>query len=278
VKLSIILPGLFCAFLLAASPVLATRNIIISGDRGTLLGDEELAITASASGFTDGELIYIKAAFFQPVTSGTPNYFGLTKSGDTWIKNSTANLSQRTIKIGEWDGSLSVKSDFDDGGFKGEGDYSFKVAFYYLTSGGNLSSVNWSGNALTININAPDPTPTPIPTSTNTPTPMPEPTDTPTPTPARTPTPTKTPTPTPTHKPTPTLVPTASESAELSSTSAAVLGVTDSPATASVEDDKEIRPSVKPLIISLLLVGIGCGILSLVFVWKKRDALKAQDS
>jgi hypothetical protein len=164
-------------------PAFASRNMIISGDKSTLLGDEELAITASVSGFTDGEQIYFKGAFFQ---NGLTNYFGYTKSGDTWIKNSAANLSQRVIKIGDWDGTLSVKSDFDDSGFKGEGDYNFKVAYYYLTSGGNLSSVNWSSNALTITINAPDPTPTPIPTPTNTPTPTPQPTCTPTPTPTRT--------------------------------------------------------------------------------------------
>jgi hypothetical protein len=265
VKLSIILPGLFCAFLLAASPVFASRNIIISGDKSTLLGDEELAITASASGFTDGEQIYIKGAFFQ---NGSTNYFGYTKSGDTWIKNSTANLNQRTIKIGEWDGLLLVKSDFDDSGFKGEGDYSFKVAFYYLTSGGNLSSINWSSNAITININAPDPTPTSTPEPTNTPTPMPQPKNTLTPTPTRTPTPTKTPT--PTVKPSAT----ATSMPSLIASVSAVLGATDSTKIASVEADIKTKPSVKPLIISLLFVGIGCAILSLVFVWKKRNALK----
>lgn len=106
------------------------------------------------------------------------------------------------------------------------------------------------------------PTPTPTPEPTNTPTPTPEPKNTPTPTPTRTPTPTKTLT--PTLKPMPTLVATASVSA--------VLGISDSPEIASVEADTKTKTSVQPLIISLLFVGIGCGILSLVFVWQKRNA------
>lgn len=129
-----------------------------------------------------------------------------------------------------------------------------------------------------VNANCAFPTPTPTPVPTNTPTSTPTPTAIATPTPTRTPTPTKTPTPTPapsktptpTPKPTPTQAPTASVSA--------VLGATDSPEIASVEADTKTKPSVKPLIISLLFVGIGCGILSLVFVWKKRDALKPPET
>ncbi|MCX6791827.1 MAG: lamin tail domain-containing protein [Candidatus Gottesmanbacteria bacterium] len=121
------------------------------------------------------------------------------------------------------------------------------------------------------------PTPTPTPEPTNTPTPTPEPTEPPTPTPTRTLTPTRTPT--PTRASTPTVKPTivASASAALSSASA-VLGATDSAATASVMASRDTRPSAKPLIISLLLVGIGCAILSLVFVWQKRNALKPPES
>ena len=105
-------------------------------------------------------------------------------------------------------------------------------------------------------------------------TPTPAPTSTPTSTPAPTVTPTRTPTQTPTKTPTPTVKPTATATPRPSLTASvsAVLGATDSPEIASVEADTKTKPSVKPLVISLLFVGIGCAILSLVFVWKKRNA------
>jgi cell division septation protein DedD len=115
------------------------------------------------------------------------------------------------------------------------------------------SSTQGQGNAAPV----PTPTFTPTPTPTNTPTPTPEPT----------PTPTKTPTPTPTMNPTSTSTPTPTPVA----TASAVLGVTDIPATTSMQADVEVKPSIRPLIISLLFVGIGCAILSLVFVWKQRN-------
>ncbi len=267
-KLYFGLPSLLLAFFLAVSPVFATRNFTIAANKSTLLGDEELAITASASGFTDGETIYIKGAFFQ---NGSTNYFGYTKSGDSWVKNSASNTTQRSIKIGEWDSAVVVKSDFDDSGFKGEGDYSFKIAFYYLTSGGNLSSINWSTNALTLNINAPDPTPTPIPTPTNTPMPTPTPPVLPT----STPTPVKVSTPTPIKTATPTIsIATTPESME--SSIDAVLGVSsvNNEKTESSASSTKTALSIKPIIIILLLVGMGLALLSLVFLWQKRNALK----
>jgi hypothetical protein len=94
---------------LAAFPVFAARKLTITGDKSSLLGDEELLVTASASGFTDGETVYIKGAFYQ---TGSTNYFGYTKNNDSWIKNSAQNTSQRAITIGNWDGTLIVKSDF----------------------------------------------------------------------------------------------------------------------------------------------------------------------
>lgn len=192
-------------FLCFANPVFAARSLTIFSDKTSLFGDEEMTVTASASGFIDGETIYVKGAFYQDVSS--PNYFGYTKSGDDWIKNSDPTITQRSVKIGEWDGNLSVKSDFSDSGFKGEQNYKLKVGFYYINSSGSPSSVNWSSNNLDVYINEPDPTPTSTPTPTPTPTPTAAPTNTPTPTP------TKTPTPTPTSKP--TLSPTPTEPADI---------------------------------------------------------------
>ncbi len=142
------------------SPVYAARSVSISSEDTSLFGDEEAQITVSPSGFTDGETIYIKGAFYQ---DGGTNYFGYTKNGDNWIKNGESTIKQNSIKIGEWNNKLAIKSDFTDSGYKGEGDYLFKIGFYYTTSGGNLSSVNWSSNNLVFSINEPDPIQSPAP-------------------------------------------------------------------------------------------------------------------
>lgn len=164
----------------------------ISGSKSSLFGEEEVTITASASGFTQGETIYIKGALYK---EGSTNYSGYTKSGDTWIKNGTTTTSQRQIKLGEWDNLLQFKTDFSDSGYQGEGDYNFKVGFYYITGTGTVSSVNWS-NILVLAISEPDPTPTNTPTPTITPSPTPTKTPITTQTPTATVTPAKTPTPT----------------------------------------------------------------------------------
>ena len=187
---------LFLAVTFSVPVSFAARSLVISSDKTTLMGYEQMTITASASGFTNGETIYIKGAFYQ---DGSTNYFGYTKSGDNWIKNSNSTLNQRTVKIGDWDNSLVIESDFSDSGFKGEGNYKFKVGFY---TSSNTSSVNWSSNNLDIYLNEPDPTltntPTPGPTEvpTLTPTPLPTPSKTPTPKPSVSPTPIKSLTPT----------------------------------------------------------------------------------
>lgn len=118
---------------------------------------------------------------------------------------------------------------------------------------------------------APSPTLTPTPTPTLTPTPTNSPTPTSTSTSStstNTPTPTKTPTPKKT--PTPTKTPTPLFSPTLESTgSGEVLSISDTESPAATPSG-----SLKPVIISLTLVGAGLGILSLVFLWQKRDALR----
>ncbi len=153
------------AILFSPTSAFAARSITISGDKSSLFGDEELNIAASLSGFTNGETIYIKGAFFK---DGATNYFGYTKSNDSWIKNSTTAISQRQVVIGSWEATAIVRSDFEDSGYSGKGDYKFKLGFYYLTSGGNLSSVNWSSNVLGMHIDQPSATPTNMPTSSQT--------------------------------------------------------------------------------------------------------------
>jgi len=250
-----------CFFIAFPPPVLAARSIMITSGKTSLFGDEEMTITASVSGFTPGETIYIKGAFYQ---EGSTNYFGYTKNGDSWIKNGNTSTNQRSIVVDSWDSNLSVKSDFVDSGYKGEGEYKVKVGFYYTTSGGNLSSVNWTSNNVTVSLNEPDPTPT----STPTPTPTPQPTATPTPTPA----PTKTPTPTPTKilTPTPTLTPMPIPTEMPEETPVAtpmVLGESVGNDSSSPSANTP-NNSWKPLVISMLLVATGLAILAGLYTWK----------
>ena len=281
----------FCLIALFPSHVLAARSMTIISDKTSLFGDEEMTITASASGFVPGEMIYIKGAFYQ---EGSTNYFGYTKNGNSWIKNGDTSSAQRSINIASWDGTLSMKSDFTDSGFKGEGEYKAKVGFYYTTSGGNLSSVNWSDNTVMIVLNEPDPTPTstptatptPQPTATSTPTPIPTSTKTPTPTPTTKPTVTHTPTalsiptktPTPTGNPTLTSIPLKSPLVGVSSPAEKT---EDQPAAGEPlvlgerVEAKMSTPSAyttnnswKPMVTSMLLVAIGFAILTGVYTWK----------
>ncbi|MBI5620981.1 hypothetical protein HY949_04325 [Candidatus Gottesmanbacteria bacterium] len=263
----------------------------ITSDKTSLFGDEEMTITASASGFTPGETIYIKGVLYQ---EGSTNYFGYSKNGDAWIKTGDSSTNQRLIVIDDWNGSLSVKSDFSDSGYKGEGDYKAKVGFYYTTSGGNLSSVNWSNNSISVLLNEPDPTPTFTPMPTPTPHPSQAPTVTPTPTSTKTPTPTPTTKPTATPAPTPlvtpskTPTPTGTPMPTPLSSKSEPIGV--NPSAEKSEEQSLVREpfvlgerveaktsspssyvtnnSWKPMVTSLLLIAIGLALLAGVYTWK----------
>ena len=232
---------LICLFLFA-TPVEASRSLSITSDKSSLFGDEEMLITASPSGFATTEAVFIKGAFYQ---DGSTNYFGLTKNGDTWIKNGDSSQNQLQVKIGDWDGGVRVKCDFGDSGYKGEGDYKLKLGFYYTTSNGTLSSINWSSNVLTVSVSEPDPTPTVTPQPTTTPTVAPTKTATPTAIPIKTSTPTPKPTASPTVSP---------EESSSSSLSGEVLGLEfDSPTPPSTNS----KTGNKSNIFALVLIGLG---------------------
>lgn len=255
----------------------AARSITITSPKDSLFGDEEMQLTASMSGFTTGETIYIKGAFYQDGT--TKNYFGYTKNNSDWIKNGNSTTTQRQIKIGDWDGKVSVKSDFADSGYKGEGGYKLILGFYYITSGGNFSSVNWSPSILDVNLNEPDPTPTntPVPQSTSTPTSVPALT--------KTPTPTKSPTATPTSKITPTSIVSGTVTPDNFATGSSVSN--NNILGASTTNDPKSTPSSAKKVSSssgffswkfFVLGGLGiitcaCGIL-LFREWKKQKSLE----
>jgi len=251
--------------------VIAARSMSIVGDKTSLDGDEYLTLTASSSGFTDGEVILIKGAFFQ---DGSTNYFGYTKKDSDWINNGDPTVNQRSVVVGQWDQTMMVKSNFSDSGFKGEGEYRLKLGYYYKTGSGENSSVNWSTNSLIILLNEPDPTPTNSPTPTNTPSATPQPTST------HTPTPTSKSTNTPSQKPSirPTekieannasLVNTISSSSQQINMNETILGA-ENTNTSTSSVTMERTPSKKVFIITSLFIGIGSALLSLVFVLRKQ--------
>ncbi len=117
---------------------------------------------------------YLKGAFKK---SDSSNYFGLTKVGSDWVKNSSSFISQVPISTnsqGLWSGTIEVKPDPDDSGLNGSGQYLFKIARYSVSGSGP----SWS-NETGLNINyidaAPSKTSSTAKTSTITQTPSPNP-------------------------------------------------------------------------------------------------------
>ncbi len=150
----------------SSKSVYGARSIKIDSFKDLFHNDEEGETQISLIGFDAGEEIHVKGAF---AGDGSTNYFGFTNIGGEWIKNSTKSEDQPVVTVNNWDGKFKIKPDLGDTGFHGTGDYNFKIGFYYLSTGGNLSSVNWS-DAVKIHIDfVPSPTtiPTVLPTITD---------------------------------------------------------------------------------------------------------------
>ncbi|OGG21535.1 hypothetical protein A3D03_02335 [Candidatus Gottesmanbacteria bacterium RIFCSPHIGHO2_02_FULL_40_13] len=162
----------------SSESVYGARSVKIDSFEDSFHNDEEGEVQVSLIGFDEGEEIRVKGAF---AGDGSTNYFGFTKIGGEWIKNSTKSEDQPVVNVTSWDYKLKIKPDPADSGFHGTDDYNFKIGFYYLTAGGNLSSVNWS-EAVKVHIDfvpSPTPLPTILPTSTSVIVPTAIPTSTP---------------------------------------------------------------------------------------------------
>lgn len=100
---------------------------------------------------------HIKGAFRQ---GDSINYFGETFFSGEWSKNNSAYSRQPVIQTdqeGRWEGKIKVRPDSFDSGFKGTGEYFFKVGRYTASGNGPV----WS-NELSIKINEvtrPEPSP-----------------------------------------------------------------------------------------------------------------------
>lgn len=233
-------------FLFVFSNIIEAKSLQFTTDKTSLELDEDIKVSASVSGFSHAEQLYIKGVFFK---EGSSNYFGYTKFNDTWVKNSTKTKDQRKVAIGEWDGSVIAKPDYLDSGFSDNGVYKFKIGYYTLTAEGEPSSVHWSDTIVDITLTKPQPTATMIPSSTPIPassTPIPTQTKVPTVSPSNTLKPTKSMLLSPTQKP-----------------EVLAVQITEIPSIAS--SSKQISNNKVSVVIPLVFVGLGTGLLSLVF-------------
>lgn len=151
--------------------------------------DNETSVDVKVSGAQVNTLNYLRGAFY---IKNTTSYFGLTFNHESNWFNGSPSDPKKFLKIeidsdGKWEGQLRIKPDISDSGFKGNGNYAFKVGRY--TENGTAVS-NWS-NEVEINLVGNDPTPTITPTATKTPIPTKTPASTKTPVPTKSPTPAK---------------------------------------------------------------------------------------
>jgi hypothetical protein len=276
VKLYFGLPGLLLAFFLAVSPVFAADVVINEFLPAPSPGNSEWVefYNTSSSGVDLSDYY-----FDDDLTFGDPEIGSnkialsgiLPAAGACFVElSSYLNNNGDTPTLFFRDGSVTDS-------------YSYSSVTTDKSYARIPDGASWQANvdptkaSMSCVSLAPTPTqiPTPTPTSQPTSTPTPVATATPTPAPIKTPTPTlfKTPTPTSAKTPTPTVA-TASVSAQ--SSESAVLGIFNEPDASPASVPKTSRP-MQPIIISLLFVGIGLALLSLVFIWQKRNALKPPD-
>lgn len=123
------------------SPSVSSSSVFqISNTPNKINTDQSFNVNTQITGLTPNTVYYLKGAFYK---SGSTNYFGKTKVGNDWIKNSVTSTSQYSITSdsgGNFNGSLEVMPDNTDSGYTGSGRYLFKAGRYNST-GGNLT---WS--------------------------------------------------------------------------------------------------------------------------------------
>lgn len=238
-------------FFIVATPVLAVSVTIT--DKPSSIFASPFSLTVSVFGADPGKN-YLRADLFK---EGTQNYFGETYNGSQWYSGSVGT-SYFSIDISSSDSTVSATFQAQFGNptaneYPGPGAYKIRIRRYTASSYTSSDSYD-----VTIDV----PLPTASITQTNTPTKTPTSTQVVS---TFTPTPTKTVTKTPTAtvKQT-TISPTPEETGD-------ILGTTIAPTSTPVASASASK-SMQPVIISLLFVGAGLGLLSGVFVWKKRNA------
>lgn len=127
----------------------SSSSFTVSNTPSQIDSTEEFKVSVNLSlSSSPNTTFYLKGAFKKKDGS---NYFGMTKFGNSWIKNNQTYSNQfkiTTDSSGGWNGDLELQPDILDSGYDGAGDYIFKVG-RYAESG----SLSWS-NEVTIRINA----------------------------------------------------------------------------------------------------------------------------
>lgn len=111
-------------------------GFVINTDKGAFNSSDSLNISVQLSGQNGNSKFYLKPALTK---SGSSNYFGLTKVGSSWIKNSQSYSDQLAITTdasGSWSVQIEFKVDPDDSGFTGTGEYILKVGRYSASGSG----------------------------------------------------------------------------------------------------------------------------------------------
>lgn len=121
--------------------------------------DQEVEVIVLIEGDKPNSQFHIKGAFRK---DDSINYFGETYFENGWSKNNSTYSKQPIIKTdneGVWTGKIKIRPDREDSGFKGTGDYNFKVGKYTDSGNGPV----WS-NELRVKIieTLPSPSPSPL--------------------------------------------------------------------------------------------------------------------
>lgn len=169
-------------WLVVAGKAEATSLVVLQAPTATDAGQVfEVEVEFSTS--VKNTNYYLLGMFSQSEGS---NSFGLTRNNAGELVDSTASPSSyyliTTDGSGHWQGKMAVVANKDDSGFKGQGDYLFKVNRYT----GKSANPAESSNVVTIKLLY---TPPPTPVVTPSPTPLPSTTPAPTLSPTLSPTP-----------------------------------------------------------------------------------------
>lgn len=252
---------------LLASPIFAVSVIVT--DMPSTISATPFSVTVSVYGANAGKN-YLRVDLFK---DGTSNYFGETYNGSEWYFGSVGT-SYFPIDIASSTSTASATFQAQIGEpssteYPGPGAYKLRIRRYT-----SATSYSASGSYdVTIDIPTPTPTSSPTPISAPTPTKTPTPVNTPTVAPTLTLPPAE-PSSGPVSRKSSSLAPTpTSEPSTLGETtkSAEVLSAVD--LVPEAEGTPTGSGSQRILIISLLFIGLGLALLSLVFIWKKRKAI-----
>lgn len=102
----------------------------ISSTPSAIKSDQSFQVTVQLTNLEPNQIYFLKGAF---IREDSKNYFGLTRVGDSWVKNNqpySLQLAITTDATGSWNGSLETTADLIDSGFTGGGTYLFKIARY----------------------------------------------------------------------------------------------------------------------------------------------------